>query len=93
MCTTTESVVDTNTKEKTIPLYKVLVHNDDTSYMEDVVHALMEVFAFSKNEATGIMAESHKTGCALCKVEPLEVAELHKEQLESKMLTATIESA
>ncbi len=74
-----------------IPLYRVLLHNDDINSMEHVVKALMRVFAFAQERAMQIMLEAHKTGVATCTVEPLEQAEFHREQLQSFSLTATIE--
>ncbi len=74
-----------------IPLYKVLLHNDDRNTMEHVVKALMEVFRFGKYESGRIMLEAHRNGLALCTIEPLEQAELHRDQLRSFSLIATIE--
>ena len=74
-----------------MPFYKVLLHNDDRNAMEHVVKALMQVFRFSKPVCERIMMEAHLNGVALCTVEPLEQAELHRDQLQSFSLAATIE--
>jgi ATP-dependent Clp protease adaptor protein ClpS len=74
-----------------IPLYKVLLHNDDVNTMDHVVAALMRVFKFERERCERIMWEAHTKGTALCTVEPLEQAELHRDQLQSLSLTATIE--
>ncbi len=74
-----------------IPLYKVLLHNDDVNEMDHVVKALMHVFGFEQEVAEKIMWEAHDTGVALCSIEPLEQAELHRDQLLSFSLIATIE--
>jgi ATP-dependent Clp protease adaptor protein ClpS len=74
-----------------IPLYRVLLHNDDVNSMERVVKALMRVFKFEQPECERIMMEAHRNGVALCAVEPLEQAELHRDQLASFSLIATIE--
>jgi len=74
-----------------IPLFKVLLHNDEVNSMEHVVHALMNVFKFERSVCERIMLEAHRSGVALCTVEPLEQAELHRDQLASFSLTATIE--
>jgi ATP-dependent Clp protease adaptor protein ClpS len=74
-----------------IPRYKVLLHNDDKNSMDYVVLSLMKVFKFSKEECERIMLEAHRNGVALCVVEPLEQAELHRDQLHSLSLIATIE--
>lgn len=75
----------------TLPRYRVLLHNDDRNTMEHVVRTLMAVFKFERDVCERIMWEAHTTGVALCAVEPLEQAELHRDQLQSSSLTATIE--
>ncbi len=79
-------------KQTTIsPLYKVLLHNDDRNTMEHVVMVLIQVFRFPKPVCERIMMEAHHNGIALCAIEPFERAELHKDQLHSYSLIATIE--
>jgi ATP-dependent Clp protease adaptor protein ClpS len=74
-----------------MPRYKVLLHNDDVNSMEHVVNALRQVFKFDEQVCVRIMIEAHNNGVALCAVEPLEQAELHRDQLQSFSLAATIE--
>jgi len=74
-----------------VPLYKVLLHNDDHNAMEHVVKVLTRVFKFKLHECERIMLETHRNGMALCTVEPLEQAEFHKDQLGSYSLISTIE--
>lgn len=74
-----------------VPLYRVLLHNDNVNSMSYVVRVLQEVFHFDQHEAEVIMLEAHHTGVALCVTEPLEQAELHAGQLTSARLTATVE--
>lgn len=74
-----------------IPLYKVLLHNDDHNTMEHVIKALMRVFKFELHVCERIMMEAHQNGIALCTVEPLEQAEHHRDQLISFSLISTIE--
>jgi ATP-dependent Clp protease adapter protein ClpS len=59
--------------------------------MDHVVRTLMRVFRFDQSECERIMLEAHRNGVALCTVEPLEQAELHRDQLHASSLTATIE--
>lgn len=73
------------------PLYKVLLHNDDVNTMEGVVAALAKVFRFDRARCEQLMMEAHANRVALCTIEPLEPAELHRDQLISCSLTATIE--
>lgn len=87
--TKTNTVVTAGTA--LLPRFKVLLHNDDRNAMEHVVQALMRVFRFGKDHCERIMLEAHRNGLALCTVEPLEQAELHRDQLGSFSLTATIE--
>lgn len=85
------TVIDQQTV--TLPPYTVLLHNDDHNSMEHVVHSLMRVFRYEQKVCERIMREAHDKGMALCAVEPLEQAELHRDQLRSFSLTATIEPA
>ncbi len=85
----TETVLESTTAH--IPLYKVMLHNDDKNSMDHVVMSLMRVFRFEQAECVRIMLEAHTNGIALCTIEPLEQAELHRDQLRSFSLTATIE--
>jgi ATP-dependent Clp protease adaptor protein ClpS len=75
------------------PLYRVLLHNDDANTMDHVVRTLMRVFRFGQSECERIMLEAHQNGMALCAIEPFEQAELHRDQLRSSLLIATIEPA
>lgn len=61
--------------------------------MEHVVQALLKVFRFDRTKCEQIMMEAHRNGVALCTVEPLEQAELHRDQLISFSLGAAIEPA
>jgi ATP-dependent Clp protease adaptor protein ClpS len=74
-----------------IPLYKVLLHNDEKNTMDHVIRALANVFRFELPKCEQIMLEAHRNGVALCVVEPVEQAELHRDQLQSYSLIATIE--
>ncbi len=76
-----------------LPLYRVLLHNDDTNTMDHVVRSLMKVFRFEKAESERIMLEAHRSGVALCIIEPLEQAEFHRDQLRSYSLIASLEQA
>ncbi|MFH1023811.1 MAG: ATP-dependent Clp protease adaptor ClpS [Planctomycetota bacterium] len=78
---------------RTAPRYKVLLHNDDVNDMARVVQALQKVFRFPAGEAVRVMLEAHERGVAVCRVEPLEPAELHRDQLRSAGLGASIEAA
>ena len=74
-----------------MPRYRVLLHNDDVNSMDHVVTALLRVFRFERAECERIMLEAHRSGVALCTIEPLEQAELHRDRLISFSLISTIE--
>ncbi len=74
-----------------MPRYRILLHNDDVNSMDHVVAALERVFRFGRAECERIMLEAHRQGVALCTIEPLEQAELHRDQLIALSLIATIE--
>jgi ATP-dependent Clp protease adaptor protein ClpS len=57
------------------PMYKVLLHNDDYTTMEFVVHVLMVVFRKPVEEATRIMLNVHRQGIGVCGLFTYEVAE------------------
>ncbi len=56
--------------------FKVLLHNDDYTTMEFVVHVLVNVFHKNENEATQIMLNVHNQGVGVCGTYTAEVAEL-----------------
>ena len=55
--------------------FRVLLHNDDYTTMDFVVHILRRVFHKSEAEALGIMLAVHKQGLGICGVYTAEVAE------------------
>ncbi len=69
------------------PRYRVLIHNDDVTPMDFVVHVLLAVFKKEIQDAMEIMITAHKTGVALVVVLPLEEAELRIEQAYSMSRT------
>jgi ATP-dependent Clp protease adaptor protein ClpS len=71
--------------------YRVYLHNDDHNSMVYVVEILMKVFKLEEQRAAQIMLAAHKNGFALCTVEPLERAELHRDLLQSYSLLSSIE--
>ncbi len=56
-------------------MYRVLMHNDDYTSMDFVVHILETVFRKPSPEAVQLMIQIHKSGLATCGVYPAEIAE------------------
>jgi ATP-dependent Clp protease adaptor protein ClpS len=70
------AVVESRTRVKKPPLFKVLLHNDDFTTMEFVVHVLESVFNLSEDEAVHIMLHVHQRGVGVAGTYTYEVAEM-----------------
>lgn len=74
------------------PPYKVILHNDDFTPMEDVIKALRKVIPrMTDRRAVSIMLQAHTEGQAVAAKAHKEVAELYQDGLRSEGLIATIE--
>lgn len=78
---------------KPLPLWKVLLHNDDKNSLDHVVMSIVELTPLNAQDAELRTKEAHETGVALILVTHKERAELYQEQFQSKSLTVTIEPA
>ncbi len=91
---TAPTQLDPETIRRTIPPYRVILHNDDHNSMDHVVRSIIHsVPSLGVEEATHIMFEAHNHGQATVIVCAKEEAEYYRERLESCGLTATIEPA
>ena len=78
-----ETVPDPQTETRLMPMYRVLIHNDDVTPMDFVVHVLRTIFSLGWLQAHKVMLEAHVSGVAHVVTEPLERAEFHVEQARS----------
>lgn len=67
--------LETRTRTKRPPLYKVLILNDDYTPMEFVVHVLERFFGMSHAQSFELMLTVHKKGVAVVAVYSYEIAE------------------
>jgi ATP-dependent Clp protease adaptor protein ClpS len=82
----------TRTLEETLPPYRVILHNDDVNDMMHVVQSLLaSVPELTAERAVEVMLAAHNHGSAEVIVCYLERAEMYRDRLESRGLTATIE--
>lgn len=80
-------------KPRHLPAYKVILHNDDHSLVENVVETIVMLTPLKQQEAVERVMEAESTGCSLVLVVHRERAELYAEQFHSRGLTVTIEPA
>ena len=86
--------IDPDTIRRLLPPYAVFLHNDDVNEMLYVVRSIvMCVPEVTFEQAVQIMMEAHEAGSAHVVTCPLERAELFRDRLQSRGLTATIEKA
>jgi ATP-dependent Clp protease adaptor protein ClpS len=76
---------------KLLPLFKVILHNDDENLMEHVADSIVLLTPLNRQDAIERTVEAHYTGCALLLVTHKERAELYVEQFQSCGLTVTME--
>lgn len=57
------------------PLYRVIIHNDDVTPMDFVVHVLERIFLVLPVDATLIMLRAHYSGAAVVQIIPKSEAE------------------
>lgn len=60
--------------------FKVIIHNDDYTSMEFVVHVLQNIFKHTPASATRLMLAIHRTGIGVAGVYSKEIAEIRVEQ-------------
>lgn len=70
-----EVATQEHVKVKKPSMYRVLLHNDDYTTMEFVIHVLQKFFAKNYDEAHAIMLKVHHQGSGICGIYTFEVAE------------------
>ena len=78
-------------KPRLLPPFKLLLHNDDTNTMEDVVRAIVMLTPLAANVAIRRMLEAHEQGVALLLTTHKERGELYVDQFASLKITTTLE--
>ena len=76
---------------KPLPKWRVILHNDDENYMDDVVEAITTLTPLKQAEAVLKTKLAHQSGSALLLTTHRERAELYVQQFASKQLTTTAE--
>ncbi len=74
-----------------LPMYRVILHNDDVNDMVEVVETIVSLTHLNQQDAIERTLEAHHTGCSLLLVIHKERAELYMEQFHSRRLIVTIE--
>jgi len=78
-------------KPKPLPMFRVILHNDDKNTFEHVIRTILELTPLNGQDAFERTKEAHDAGCALLLVTHKERAELYLEQFKSASLVVTIE--
>ena len=68
-------------KQKSPPLYKILLLNDDFTPMEFVIEVLKIFFFMNQEQATRIMLKVHTEGVGVCGVYPSDIASTKVKQV------------
>jgi ATP-dependent Clp protease adaptor protein ClpS len=58
------------------PLYRIIIHNDDTTPMDFVIHILITIFLLPRINAANIMFSAHLNGSAYVQTVPRALAQL-----------------
>ena len=71
-----QPVAESEEKTEEPPLFKVLLHNDDYTTMDFVVHVLQTIFNLAEDQAIQIMLNVHVKGIGIAGIYTFEVAEM-----------------
>jgi ATP-dependent Clp protease adaptor protein ClpS len=73
-------VAESEEKTEEPPLFRVLLHNDDYTTMDFVVHVLQTIFNMAEDQAIQVMLNVHVKGIGVAGVYTYEVAEMKVEK-------------
>src|SRR6266542_2949621 len=73
--TTAQIEIVEETKTELEPLYRVIIHNDDVTPMDFVVHVLTTIFVLAQPNALEVMLIAHFKGAAYVQTLPKTEAE------------------
>ena len=74
------AVAESQEKVQEPPLFKVLLHNDDYTTMDFVVHVLVSIFNMPEDQAVQVMLNVHLRGIGVAGIYTYEVAEMKVEK-------------
>ena len=74
---------ETDTRQKLLPPYHVIIENDDDHSQLFVVMVLRKVFGYDEPRSIELMLTAHTSGEAVVWTGPKEVAELKRDQIVS----------
>ena len=80
-------------KPRQLPLYRVLLHNDEVNTFEHVIASILRITTLTPEEAVMRTLEADENGVSLLLITHLELAELYRDQFTSTGITVTIEPA
>lgn len=94
----TETKAEEKTKpakppRKSLPPWRVLLHNDDVNAMGDVVDAILDLTPLNEFQAHRVTLTAHQRGVSLILVTHRERAELFVDQFKTKLITVSCEPA
>ncbi len=81
----------TKPKPRKLPLFRVLLHNDEVNTFEYVISSVRRLTPLAMEEAVLKALEAHETGVSLLLVTHQERAELYAEQFTSMKISVSIE--
>ena len=85
--TITESQTQRSTR--TLPPYKVVLHNDDVNTFDHVIRTILKITPLKEPDAVTKTIEAHETGQSILLITNQERAELYVEQFATFGLIVT----